>query len=181
MDSGYTLSVGRGQPVAVAAAAAASDGMALPTVFEQAAAGVGVGGLGSGVAQVCIVRNEDAARMGGCEEQTRLTLQVRDADHANKGFCLRYTGSTQNIPFTVCRIAADVRMANLHNHSFGWSCLCQHVTCGCIDVCDPLSVCERERYGGHVGARGAIDNSCQRRRQERSEEVVGPGRGCGLS
>lgn len=77
MDSGYTLSVGRGQPVAAAAAAAASDGMALPTVFEQAAAGVGVGGLGSGVAQVCIIRDEDTARMGGCEEPTRLTLQVR--------------------------------------------------------------------------------------------------------
>eukprot|EP00903_Cladosiphon_okamuranus_P016883 g15565.t1 len=75
MDSGYTLSVGRGQPVAAAAAAAASDGMALPTVFEQAAAGVGVGGLGSGVAQVCVIRDEDTARMGGCEEQTRLTLQ----------------------------------------------------------------------------------------------------------
>lgn len=83
MDSGYTLSVGRGQPVAAAAAAAASDGMALPTVFEQAAAGVGVGGLGPGVAQMCIIRDEDTARMGGCEDQTRLTLQVRDAAHAN--------------------------------------------------------------------------------------------------
>lgn len=81
MDSGYTLSVGRGQPVAAAAAAAASDGMVLPTVFEQAAAGVGVGGLGSGVAQLCIIRDGEAARMGGCEEQTRLTLQVRDAEH----------------------------------------------------------------------------------------------------
>lgn len=84
MDSGYTLSVGREQPVAAAAAAAASDGMALPTVFEQAAAGVGVGVLGSGVAQVCIIREDDTARMGGCEEQTRLTLQVRDSHHANK-------------------------------------------------------------------------------------------------
>lgn len=79
-DSGYTLSVGRGQPVVAAAAAAASDGMALPTVFEQAAAGVGVGGVGVGVAQVCIVRDGETARMGGCEEQTRLTLQVREAE-----------------------------------------------------------------------------------------------------
>ncbi|CAM9577804.1 unnamed protein product [Pylaiella littoralis] len=74
-DNGYTLSVGRGQPVVAAAAAAASDGMALPTVFEQAAAGVGVGGEGVDVAQVCIVRDGETARMGGCEEQTRLTLQ----------------------------------------------------------------------------------------------------------
>lgn len=81
-DNGYTLSVGRGQPVVAAAAAAASDGMALPTVFEQAAAGVGVGGVGVGVAHVCIVRDGEAARMGGCEEQARLTLQVREAEHA---------------------------------------------------------------------------------------------------
>lgn len=80
-DNGYTLSVGRGQPVVAAAAAAASDGMALPTVFEQAAAGVGVGGVGMGVAQVCIVRDGETAKMGGCEEQTRLTLQVRETEH----------------------------------------------------------------------------------------------------
>lgn len=61
-----------------AAAAAAADGMALPTVFEQAAAGVAVGVAGSGGSQqLCIVRDLDAARMGGCDEQTRLTLQVR--------------------------------------------------------------------------------------------------------
>ena len=61
-----------------AAAAAAADGLALPTVFEQAAAGVAVGVAGSGGSQqLCIVRDEDAARMGSCEEQTRLTLQVR--------------------------------------------------------------------------------------------------------
>ena len=71
--------MGRGQPVAaVAAAAAAADGIALPTVFEQAAAGVGVGAAGSGGwQQLCIVRDGEAARMGGCEEQSRLTLQVR--------------------------------------------------------------------------------------------------------
>lgn len=62
-----------------AAAAAAADGMALPTVFEQAAAGAGVGVAGSGASQqLCIVRDGEAARMGGCEEQTRLALQVRD-------------------------------------------------------------------------------------------------------
>lgn len=61
-----------------AAAAAAADGMALPTVFEQAAAGVAVGVAGSGGSQqLCIVRDVEAARMGGCDEQTRLTLQVR--------------------------------------------------------------------------------------------------------
>ncbi|CBJ30921.1 conserved unknown protein [Ectocarpus siliculosus] len=75
VDSSYTLSVGRVQPVVAAAAAAASDGMALSTVFEQAAAGVGVGGGVAAVAQMCIVRDGEAARMGGCEEQTRLTLQ----------------------------------------------------------------------------------------------------------
>lgn len=62
--------------MAAAAAAAASDGMALPTVFEQAAAGAGVGGAGAGVL-LCVVRDGDAARMGGCDELTRLTLQVR--------------------------------------------------------------------------------------------------------
>lgn len=83
-DSGHTLSVGRGQPVAAAAAAAASDGMVLPTVFEQAAAGVGVGGVGAidHAAQACIIRDGEAARMGGCEEQTRLILQVRKAEQA---------------------------------------------------------------------------------------------------
>lgn len=64
--------------MAAAAAAAASDGMALPTVFEQAAAGAGVGGTGAGVL-LCVVRDGDAARMGGCDELTRLTLQVRVA------------------------------------------------------------------------------------------------------
>lgn len=77
-ETGYTLSFGRGQPVAAAAAAAAPDGMALPTVLEHAAAGVGVGGAGSGVVQLCIVRDGDAARMGGCEELARLTLQVTE-------------------------------------------------------------------------------------------------------
>ncbi len=85
-DSGYTLSVGRGQPVAAAAAAAASDGMVLPTVFEQAAAGVGIGGVGADAAQVCIIRDGEAARMGGCEEQTRLTLQVIKAEQASNTF-----------------------------------------------------------------------------------------------
>lgn len=90
-DSGYTLSVGRGQPGVAAAAAAASDGLALPTVFEQAAAGVGVGGMGTDVAQVCIVRDGDTARMGGCEEQTRLTLQVRSkAKHAQRSIIDKY-------------------------------------------------------------------------------------------
>ena len=82
-DTGYTLSVGRGQPVVAAAAAAASDGMVLPTVFEQAAAGVGIGGADA--AQVCIIRDGEAARMGVCQEQTRLTLQVRNVEHAGEG------------------------------------------------------------------------------------------------
>lgn len=78
-ETGYALSVGRGQPVAAAAAVAASDGIALPTVFEQAAAGVaGVGaGAGPDAPQLCVVREGEVAKMGGCEEQTKLTLQVR--------------------------------------------------------------------------------------------------------
>lgn len=89
VDSSYTLSVGRVQPVVAAAAAAASDGMALSTVFEQAAAGVGVGGGVAAVAQMCIVRDGETARMGGCEEQTRLTLQVRIEGHT--GMDVSYT------------------------------------------------------------------------------------------
>lgn len=75
-DAGYTLSVGPGQPAAVAAAAAASGGMALPAAFEAAAAaGAGAGGSGG---LLCIIREGEVAKMGGCGEQATLTLQVHN-------------------------------------------------------------------------------------------------------
>lgn len=105
-ESGHTLSVGRAQPVVAAAAATASDGMVLPTVFEQAAAGVGVGGAGASIVQLCIVRDGEAARMGGCEEQTRLTLQVRHASRTRGklNFLLGYSGICgESHLFCLCR------------------------------------------------------------------------------
>lgn len=125
--------MGRGQPVVAAAAAAASDGMALPTVFEQAAAGVGVGGVGVGVAQVCIVRDGDTARMGGCEEQTRLTLQVRETEHLEIDFFFKiYHGRilTAN--------ALGVKRVK-------WSYLRCRSSVVCVPHTHrPISVCERE-------------------------------------
>lgn len=73
-ETGYTLAVGRGQPTA-AAAMAASGGVALPPGLEAAAA-AGMGGAWTeGV--MCIIRDGEMARMGGCEEQSKVALQVR--------------------------------------------------------------------------------------------------------
>lgn len=64
---------------AAAAAAAAADGMSLPTALEHTAGGGVAGVEGAGVLHSCLVRDGETARMGGCEEQTRLTLQVINA------------------------------------------------------------------------------------------------------
>lgn len=76
-ESGYTLSVGRGPSAVATAAAAASGGLTpLPPGLELAAA-AGAGGVGAGGVILCVVRDGEAARMGNCDEQATLTLQVR--------------------------------------------------------------------------------------------------------
>lgn len=158
-----------------AAAAAASDGMALPTVFEQAAAGVGVGGEGVDVAQVCIVRDGETARMGGCEEQTRLTLQVREVEHV-KLIVLTYKnkGRTEHCNNDLTIWGSEKTLWNFETiEPIEFALFLLFVD---VFTHRPSSVCERERYGGYGSARGAVDHSCERRRQERSQKVVGSGR-----
>lgn len=61
--------------------------MALPPGLETAAAAGGVGG-GWANEVTCVVRDGDSAKMGDCEEQMRIILQVRSGGSIGGGVLL---------------------------------------------------------------------------------------------